>query len=182
MKTIIDDLKKDHRRFERFLGWYEREIAELAGGRSPNYELLRLLSEYFCMFPDELHHKKEDLVYDVLAGYAADCGEALHNLREEHERISKLADDFEREVEAVLNEQELPVELLVKSARDYIGAMWEHMRKEEEVFFPQAIDRLKDEDWARIHEKAADFFAEEINVDRAKQILKIEESLNDFAA
>ncbi|MFQ5562417.1 MAG: hemerythrin domain-containing protein [Parvularculaceae bacterium] len=182
MRTIIDDLKKDHRRFERFLGWYEHEIAKLSGGGTPNYELLRLLSEYFSLFPDELHHKKEDMVYDVLAGYAAECCEAIHDLREEHVMISKLAGDFAREVEAVLNEQELPVALLIKSARDYVDAMWKHMREEEEVFFPQAIKRLKDEDWRHIHNRAADFFAEEMNVEKAKEIFRTEETLNDYAA
>ncbi len=180
MTAITDDLVQDHVRFQRFLDRFEIEIAKLAGGDSPNYEILRLLCEYFSLFPDEMHHKKEDLVYDVVFERITGRCEPLHELHTEHIKLSVLVQNFARQVEGVLNDQEIPLELLIGTAKEYIETITRHMRKEEEIFFPQALSLLAADDWKNIHLGIADLCTEERYFDKANQVRKIEATLDEF--
>ncbi len=184
MKTIIDDLICDHNKFRRFLNWYETEVNKLRSGDRPDYNLLEHLAEYFLLFPDELHHKKEDIIYDFLetkndefSKSAALGNQRLYNLRLEHITISDIAATFKKGVSQALSGQELPRDELVNHASTYIVALRRHINQEEEAFFPRALASLNESDWRKVNLALSDLLSEEVDIYKARYVLELEKSL-----
>lgn len=180
MTTIIDDLEKDHRRFKRYLVWFAEEVAKLPSGETPDYLLLNLLATYFAEFPDELHHKKEDIIYWRLADKARNRRVTLENLQQQHVEISKRANRFAEIVLSIINNEQLPIDSIVEEAAVYRRILSEHMAGEENCLFRPARALLKRDDWIRIDQAIADLYAEEINFEKARSVLAIERALERY--
>jgi hemerythrin-like domain-containing protein len=178
--TIIDDLEKDHARFRKYLIWFHEEVGKLATGETPDYLLLNLLSTYFAEFPDELHHKKEDLVYWRLAEKARTKRVVLINLQDQHEELSKRAHRFADIVMSIINNEQLPIERIVEEAESYRRILSAHMAGEEDALFRPARSLLNKEDWWNIDQAIADLFAADINIQKARSVMALERSLNRY--
>ena len=183
MNAIIEDLVKDHQRFRIFLSRYEREVEALRSG-DPDYAMLGDLAEYFCLFPDELHHRKEDVIYDVIteiederAASPSQGNARLRDLRAAHAQISATAETFREGVEQATAGGQLPREELAHHASTYIMVQRRHMQEEEAAFFPRALSIDDEKIWARIHARIADALAENVNIIKAREILTLEKSL-----
>ncbi len=180
MTSLIDDLEADHARFRRYIVWFNEEIGKLAAGGKPDYLLLNLLSTYFAEYPDELHHKKEDIVYTHLADKVRNRRIKLHNLQEQHLEISKRANRFAEIVRLIINDEELPIGEIVEEAASYRDILAAHMSGEEEALFAPARKLLSENDWWEIDRAVGDLYAEEINFDKARSVLAIEKSLDQY--
>lgn len=184
MNAVVTDLIDDHKRFRILLTQYERELEVLRTGGEPEYGLLNDLAQYFSLFPDELHHKKEDIIYDFLANSEDECagsqsqGNArLHDLRAEHETISNDAATFREGILQVLAGGQLPRDQLSQYGARYIIALRRHMQHEEDSFFPRALAVISEDQWGRIINRFSDLLAEEVDIHKAKEVLAIEQSL-----
>lgn len=189
MSLIISDLIEDHKRFRYFLTMYERELEALRAGADPNYGLLNELAEYFSLFPDELHHKKEDVIYDFLSenederATSPSQGNArLHDLRSDHAVISQDAATFREGVSQMLSGAQLPRDELSHYGSKYVLTLRNHMHHEEESFFPRALAVIGAADWKVITVKVEDLLSEDVDIHRAREILQIEKSLLDQTA
>lgn len=178
MTTIIDDLAKEHARFRRYLGWYRDEIDRLSRGGEADYALLDMLARYFAQFPDELHHKKEDIVYARLEEKARGRTLSLHNLHDQHIELSDRARRFADIVGCVLIDQELPIERVIEAAGDYSAALIAHMDGEEEILFKPARGLFTVEDWSLIHLEIGEMYITGINLEKARQALALEQDLD----
>ncbi|MBT8471848.1 MAG: hypothetical protein HKN14_08865 [Marinicaulis sp.] len=184
MNAIITDLIDDHKRFRFLLTHYETHLDALRIGGEPNYRLLRDLAHYFSLFPDELHHKKEDIIYDFLASTedhlssSPSQGNArLHDIRTDHDVISADAAIFRKGIVQVLAGQQLPRDELSLYGSKYILTLRRHMQHEEESFFPRACASIKPEAWRTIIDRFNDLFAKEVDTHKAREVLDIEKSL-----
>lgn len=180
MTSIIDDLAKDHARFRRFLVAFRDEVARLARRDDPDLRLLELLATYFAQFPDELHHKKEDIIYERLEEKARNLRRPLENLHQQHDAISERAHRFAATMKALLSDQELPVSEIVAAGDDYIRLLSSHMEGEEEALFRPARALFTSSDWRQINEDIADLYALAINFEKAREVLRLEELLDNF--
>lgn len=148
MAAILDSLKVEHEKFRRYLDLIEAEVTKYEEGESPDYELVDLLIEYFTSFPDELHHLKENHVYDALAARSDDVG--LYDLRAEHERLEAGVRRFAERVDMLRAGGDVPSAALLGDARRYAELLRSHMVREDEEFLPRAERRLAAEDWIAI--------------------------------
>lgn len=184
MSTIISDLIVDHKRFRYFLTRYERELDALRFGTDPDYSLLNDLAEYFSLFPDELHHRREDILYDFLcnnederATSPSQGNARLHDLRADHAVISQDAATFREGIAQVLSDGQLPRDTLTHYGAKYILTLRAHMHQEEESFFPRALAVIRDAEWTLINSKIEELLADDIDRRKADEILLIENSL-----
>lgn len=180
MTTIIDDLAREHARFRRYLGWYRQEIGRLSRGVDPDFTLLDMLAHYFSQFPDELHHKKEDIIYSYLEKKTPDRIKPLTNLHEQHCELSTRARRFAEIVERVLIDQELPIEQVVEEAETYFQALIAHMEGEEDSLFQPARALFTADDWSLIHEEICEMYVTGINLEKARQVLALEQELETY--
>ena len=184
MHAVISDLVDDHKRFRHLLTNYERELDALRSGANPNYGLLNDLAEYFSLFPDELHHKKEDILYDFLcenederAASPSQGNARLHDLRSDHAVISKDAETFREGVAQALSGGQLPRDALSHYGAKYVVTLRTHMRHEEESFFPRAVAVIGAAEWKTINGRIEALLHEDMDRRRADEIIQIEHSL-----
>ncbi|MEX0645387.1 MAG: hemerythrin domain-containing protein [Parvularculaceae bacterium] len=180
MTTIIDDLAKDHARFRRYLISFREEIAKLARGEEADFALLQFLATYFSQFPDELHHKKEDIIYARLEARMRPQHDALENLHEQHAEISERAGRFAQMMRAVLGEQAMPIGHIVEEAESYAALLGHHMESEDRSLFEPARRQFSKSDWEIVNDGIADLYAVEINFDKAREVLRLEKLLDNF--
>lgn len=180
MTRLVEDLEADHARFRRYLVWFNEEVGKLAAGRRPDYLLLNQLATYFAEYPDELHHKKEDIIYARLAEKARARRVALENLHDQHAELSARANRFAEIVLMIINNEQLPVDDVVKEAAAYRDMLIAHMSGEEATLFKPARALLHENDWWEIEQEIGDLYADEINYEKARSVLAIEQWLDEY--
>lgn len=125
----------------------EWQIAEFEHGGAPDYDLIRSTLDYFLSFPELYHHPKEDMVYARLRERNPEAARRIGDLRREHETLAARSREFSAGVIAVIDAAQVPRESLVRWARAFIDLQVAHMRMEEDVFFPAALQELSEADW-----------------------------------
>lgn len=147
MSDTLFLLRLEHGNQSRLLGLLEDQVAAADAGRPMDEALLGLASEYFRDYPDRCHHPKEDLVYKLLSKRDPGSAAGLRDLVADHRRLHELALAFAAAVRQVGEEPQSakpgPREVIREFAQHYR----QHMREEEERFFPLAEARLSPDDW-----------------------------------
>jgi len=150
---LIEALREDHKNISRLLDAFERELELLARARAPDYEMLRGIANYFCDYPDRCHHPKENAVYEQLRARYPGVVATIGDLRREHRDAAARAQRFRDNVQALFNDAIMSRETVTSSARSFIEAERQHMKMEEERFFPVAEQVLSSEDWQSIEDR-----------------------------
>ena len=153
MATVIDVLRQEHRNIAKLLDAFEHQIAFVAGADDADYEVLRGIAEYFCDYPDRCHHPKENAVFERLRNRDPEAAARVGDLASEHRECGARARRFRENITALFREAVLPRTTLVNAARSFIDAEREHMRMEEELFFPVAEQKLTAADWDAVTDR-----------------------------
>jgi len=135
-------------------------------GGTPDYEVIGAIVDYFQIYPDRIHHPKEDVVLAKLKERDPQAAASIGNLEGEHEGMAARLRRFANVVELVLKEQELSRKEFNHIASEFIDHERRHMEMEEEHIFPVAIEVLTTQDWAeldaRLTDEADPLFSEDI--------------------
>lgn len=180
MTSLIDELRNDHQRFRRYLIWFSEEVSKLGSAGSPDYLLLNMLSTYFADYPDEIHHKKEDILYAHLVKRAKCNRVPLENLQEQHHDLSIRANTFSRIVGAIINNEQLPVAEIASEAYSYSRLLSSHMIREEEILFRPSLKLLSRDVWWNVDQEIGDLLADDVNYEKTRSVLAIEHSLEQY--
>jgi hemerythrin-like domain-containing protein len=141
---LIDRLKMEHQESAELLNKFEQLNDAFYEGGDINFDALRMMIEYFGHFPDEVHHRAEDLIYDKLQrGSAQDSGA---DLQHDHAEIEALSERLGQLVELVDLDQEIPRSEIYEPVKDFIARYRTHMAMEEEWFLPKARQVLSNKD------------------------------------
>lgn len=140
-------LRLEHGNQSRILGLIEDQVAAADAGTPMDEELLSLACEYFSDYPERCHHPKEDLVYKLLRKRDPDSCASLRDLIAEHRRLHELTEAFAEAVRRVREEPQAVEPSPREVIRKFTEACRQHMRDEEERFFPLAEERLSEDDW-----------------------------------
>ena len=144
-------MRKEHFQIAQLLNILEREFNKLSRGNDPDYELINLLVEYLGTYPDAVHHRKEDLVFQKLKTKLPADAKPLFDLTAEHEKIDHLVKDLSVVLARIELDFELPKATVCQAISEYIDFMRRHMSQEETSFLPLAETQLDPEDWADIN-------------------------------
>lgn len=156
MTDAIDIIHRDHVNFDRVLTVLDAEVEALhrgkAAGRKPDMELLFSIVYYMQVFPERMHHPKEErFLFPALAGAGPETRAVIERLQRQHaegeERIAELQAAMKRVDEAYPE----GVDELRAVAQAYIAYQREHMGVEERELLPKAREVLKDDDWPAIN-------------------------------
>lgn len=175
----ITRLEEDHARFHRYMRGFLRFMETPEDADPRRLMLFREIALYFSQYPDELHHREEDLVYERLIAQSRADREATHDLWREHETLSVKARDFAETVAAHLSGGDHAQNLLAEAGRIYFGALSRHMAKEEEFLLTPARRTFGAKDFEALEEAIVALYAERINFDKARQIKALERSLDE---
>lgn len=157
MSQIMDKLRQEHGQMAVLLDALERQLAVFKAGETPDYGQIHSILDYFLTYPDLCHHPKEDLVALRLRRRDPARAGKLTELLSGHDELALLSRRFARAtVDQILGGDEVPREWFASFGRNFVEVNRRHMAREEEFFFPLALEVLRDEDWAAIEEQLND--------------------------
>lgn len=141
--TIMRELREDHRNMAVILGLLDDVIGLTSSGKDPDFHLLAEIMRYMTVYPDAVHHPKEDILYERLRSERADLAEGLEHVTEDHRVIAELGSRLRNDVEAVIAGAAVRRKTLIEDASAYVSRLRTHMQWEESDLFNR-IDSMLD--------------------------------------
>ncbi len=150
LARILDELREDHRNLARLLDLLENECRDVPDDGQPDMELLLDIMHYMTIYPDAIHHPREDLVYAAMREHGTDMAENLENIPRDHREIAELGATLRRDIEAIISGAAVTRQHLLEDLVNYVGHLRRHMEWEEADLFPLADALASDNDTATI--------------------------------
>ena len=121
-------------------------IAGLAkSGEDPDFELVDEIMRYMTVYPDAVHHPKEDVVYKELIKSRPNLAAGLDDVSADHQKIAKLGTKLRYDVEAIIAGAAVRREHFVEDASEYVSRLRQHIQWEEDDLFTR-VDEMLDEE------------------------------------
>jgi hemerythrin-like domain-containing protein len=134
-RQLLSELREDHRNMALVLNVLESTIETATSGEDPDFELIDEVMRYMTVYPDAVHHPKEDVVYAELKKQRPDLTEGLDDVPEDHKQIAALGSKLRDDVEAIVAGAAVRREKFIADALKYVGRLRSHMIWEEEDLF-----------------------------------------------
>jgi hemerythrin-like domain-containing protein len=144
-RELMKELRVDHRNMGPVLDLLDRLVEEMEAGKDPDFELFDEIMRYMTIYPDAVHHPKEDIVYGQLRSRRADLAEDLDHVPDDHNDIAHLGTLLRDEIEAVNAGAAVRRNKMIEDTSAYILRLRNHIRWEEEDLFKR-IDRMLDDE------------------------------------
>lgn len=125
----------------RLLNLLEEQAEQIFGGDESSVELMADIMHYMTLYPDVVHHPKEDKLYAELRAARPDLSQGMARISDEHHTIgdqSVLLRD--KLVEAISGNLVRRTEIVADTLR-YVEMLRAHMRWEESDLF-RRLDRM----------------------------------------
>jgi hemerythrin-like domain-containing protein len=150
LARILEELREDHRNLARLLDLLENECRDLPADGEPDMELLLDIMHYMTIYPDAIHHPREDLVYTAMREHGSDLSEGLEGIPDDHREIAELGATLRRDIEAIISGAAVTRQHLLEDLVNYVGHLRRHMDWEETDLFPRADSLARDDETATI--------------------------------
>ena len=143
-RQLMRELRQDHRNLAVVLDLLQQCIDTAAGGENADFELIADIMRYMTVYPDAVHHPKEDVVYAKLAAQRPDLADGLGDVPGDHRDIAQLGLALRNDVEAIVAGEAVRREQFIGDADAFVTRLRNHMQWEEDDLF-RRIDRMCDE-------------------------------------
>jgi hemerythrin-like domain-containing protein len=140
-RALMTELREDHRNMALVLNLLDGLVDEMDAGKDPDFELFDEIMRYMTVYPDAVHHPKEDIVYEQLREERPDLAEDLDHVPDDHSDIARLGSLLRDEVEAVNAGTAVRREKMIEATSAYVKRLRNHMQWEEEDLFKR-IDSM----------------------------------------
>lgn len=132
-RRLLDELRDDHRNIAMVLDFLERAVY----GDNPDFEMLEEIMRYMTVYPDAVHHPKEDVVFAALKKQRPDLAAELNEVREDHRRIAALGSRLREDIEAIIAGAAVRRSQLTEDCSNYVHQLRSHMEREENDLYGQ---------------------------------------------
>lgn len=157
MHKILAGLHKDHVNLALLLDLLEEQVQLLEAGDDANLWLIIDIADYMARYSDNVHHPKEDKVYEVLSRCTHESSDAVKSLLEQHHQLPKDTLAFHELISGALYSGAIVLRAdLVAQINEFIAKQKAHMNLEESTIFPLATKALKASDWAALEKSLLD--------------------------
>jgi hemerythrin-like domain-containing protein len=150
LTRILDDLREDHRNLARLLDLLEDECRDVPADGEPDMDLLHDIMHYMTVYPDAIHHPREDLLYTAMREHCEDLAEGLQNVPVDHQEIAELGAALRKDIEAIISGAAVTRQHLLEDLVNYVGHLRRHMEWEEADLFPRADSLAQEIETAEI--------------------------------
>lgn len=147
MSEILGRLHQDHINCQRLLAILDRQIEVLDNDKTPDWDILQGVFQYFLTYPDTAHHPIENLIIKRLASKDPAAAEPFKGLEDEHRELSATL----RHIAAV-TQRLVPVvrASYLDLLRSFVARQRDHVQREEAGFLPTAKRLLDARDWQQL--------------------------------
>ena len=86
-QELMTELRLDHRNMAAVLDVLQGIVEEMEANKDPDFELFDEIMRYMTVYPDAVHHPKEDVIYEELRARRPDLSEDLSHVPDDHRRL-----------------------------------------------------------------------------------------------
>jgi hemerythrin-like domain-containing protein len=144
-RRLLEELREDHRNMALVLNILDTIAGSAKAGKDPDFELVDEIMRYMTVYPDAVHHPKEDVVYSELKKSRPDLAIDLDDVPADHREIAVLGSNLRDDVEAIIAGAAVRRENFVKDTTEYVQHLRDHMQWEEEDLFKRVDEMIADE-------------------------------------
>ncbi len=144
-RTMMKELREDHRNMSIVLSLLEDAVQQASMGDDPDFELVEEIMRYMTVYPDAVHHPKEDVVYGQLRSRRPDLADGLEDVPGDHRDIASLGSALRDDVEAIIAGAAVRRKKFIEDTSSYVERLRNHMSWEERDLF-ERIDKMLDAD------------------------------------
>lgn len=138
---LMAELREDHRNMSVVLDLLEGVIDHIRAEDDTDLELLAEIMHYMTVYPDAVHHPKEDLVYKQLQHNRPDLAQGIEDVPGDHADIADLGTRLRNDIESIESGTAIRREQLIEDASNYVQRLRKHMEWEETDLFKR-IDQM----------------------------------------
>ena len=166
LASLLSELRTDHKNMALMLDLLETESNRLYNGLDADYELVHDVMQYMTVYPDAIHHPKEDRVYAELRAVRPDLSKGFDRITVDHRELAQLGMTLRADVQSILSGTPLRRNVVVADALRYIQRLRMHMRWEECDLFIRVEEMMRDGHdlivESEIHDKSDPVFGPEV--------------------
>ena len=140
-RELMTELREDHRNMTVVLNLMDGLVEQMEAGKDPDFELFDEIMRYMTIYPDAVHHPKEDIVYEQLRSKRPDLAEDLDHVPDDHSDIAHLGSSLRDDVEAVNAGAAVRREKMIEDTVAYVRRLRNHIQWEEADLFKR-IDKM----------------------------------------
>ena len=141
--TVIAELREDHKNMALMLRLLERESNRIYEGEEPDYELLQDIMHYMTVYPDAVHHPKEDRLYAELKAFRPDLSTGFARITMDHRHIAELSLKLRNDIESINSGNPVRRNAVVADALRYVNTLRGHMQWEELDLFRRVDEMIQ---------------------------------------
>jgi hemerythrin-like domain-containing protein len=153
MPALLEILEQEHADMRRLLDLIKTQADTV---EAPDFGLLHEILEYCLAYPDQYHHPKEELIYAALRHRDPEGAVAVDDIVAEHRELTTATRELATVLEAARLGREQPCRDLRVMLRSFVRSYRDHMRKEDQEFFPYAFSALSPEEWSNLAAEVTD--------------------------
>lgn len=143
---LMAELREDHVNMGIILDLLQNALDRTLAGEDPDFELVNDVMHYMTVYPDAVHHPKEDVVYAELQSKRPDLAAGIEDVPEDHRQIAELGTLLRVDVAAIVAGTPMRREKFVEDAQAYVTRLRNHMRWEEDDLFKRVDKMLADDE------------------------------------
>ena len=141
LADLMRELREDHRNMSIVLDLLDDVTAKIRDEDDSVLELLAEIMHYMTVYPDAVHHPKEDVAYAQLREHRPDLAEGLEDVPGDHKDIAELGLRLKSDIDSIESGTAVRREQLVEDASGYVKRLRDHINWEEGDLF-ERIDRM----------------------------------------
>jgi len=141
--AVLAELRTDHKNMAMMLNLLERESNRIYEGAEPDYELLGDIMHYMTVYPDAVHHPKEDRLYAELKAARPDLSVGFERITMDHRHIAELSVKLRNEISAINAGNPIRRNSVVADALRYVNTLRGHMQWEELDLFRRVDEMIE---------------------------------------
>jgi hemerythrin-like domain-containing protein len=141
---ILVELRRDHRNMALLLDIVERESDCIHKESVPDFELLHDVMHYMTVYPDAVHHPKEDRLYLEMMKVRPDLTAGFQRISLDHREIGEQGIRLRNALASIDSGELVRRNLLVADALRYVNALRGHMQWEEIDLFRRCTEMAND--------------------------------------
>jgi hemerythrin-like domain-containing protein len=140
---VLAELREDHKNMALMINLLERESNRIYEGDEPDYELLHDIMHYMTVYPDAVHHPKEDRLYAELKAARPDLSTGFERITMDHRHIADLSLRLRNDIASINSGNPIKRNAVVADALRYVNTLRGHMQWEELDLFRRVDEMIR---------------------------------------
>ncbi len=156
MNRKTNAIHLDHVNFDKVLNVLQKTVAALVDGERgvKKQDLLYSIIYYIRMYPDRVHHpKEEEHLFPILLEKCPDAHNLIERLKLQHSEGNQRISELHEALNAFVTSPDNGRDKLRNAASAFVAFQRDHIGLEERELLPKAVEVLSPVDWSRV-EKA----------------------------